>query len=112
MNIDPVQANSAGIERQTPEKRVRVSQPPRSTDSGTSPNAEFARKENSPPPSVIPEHEVKLLLDTSSDRVIYQVLDKQSRALVLQVPSAEEIRNIQRTQELLQRIASGREGSD
>ncbi len=111
MNVDPVQANSAGIERQTPEQKVRVAQPPRGTDSGNSPKAEVASAESSLAPSVIPEHEVKLQLDTSSDSVIYQVLDKQTGAVVLQVPSAQEIRNIQQTQELLQRIASRGEHS-
>jgi len=46
-------------------------------------------------------------LDTSAkDVIVYQVLDKQSGTLVLQLPSAEQIRGIEQSQELLQRIAS------
>ena len=43
--------------------------------------------------------------------VLYQFLDKQSGALVLQVPSTQQIRNIQQTQKLLQRIAARSETS-
>ncbi len=38
--------------------------------------------------------------------IVYQVLDKQSGALVLQGPSAEQLRGIHQTQELLQQIAA------
>jgi hypothetical protein len=38
--------------------------------------------------------------------MISQVLDKESGALVLQVPSAEVLRGIHQTQELLHRIAT------
>jgi len=106
MNVDPVQASSAGIERQTPEKKVPVAPSPLSAASGDAPKTEITETQDAPTPSVIPEHEVKLQLDTSSDMVIYQILDKQSGALVLQVPSAQQIRNIQQTQEPLQRIAA------
>lgn len=107
MNVDPVQASSAGIEHQTPEKKVHVAPPPPSAASGNTPKAEIARTENSPVPLLIPEHEVKVQPDTlANDIMIYQVLDKQSGALVLQVPSAEVLSGIHQTQELLQRIAS------
>jgi hypothetical protein len=106
MNVDPVQASSAGIERQTREEEVQVAAHPPGAASGKAPKAEVAETQYTPAPSVIPEHEVKLQLDSSSDLVVYQVLDKQSGALVLQVPSAQQIRNIQQTQELLQRIAA------
>jgi len=106
MNVDPVQASSAGIERQTPEKKVPVAPSPLGAASGDVPKTEITETRYAPAPSVIPEHEVKLQLDTSSDTVVYQLLDKQSGALVLQVPSAQQIRNIQQTQELLQRIAA------
>ena len=106
MNVDPVQATSAEVERQTPEKKVYVAPSLRGTASGNAPKAEIAETQYTPAPSVIPEHEVKLQLDTSSDIVVYQLLDKQSSALVLQVPSAQQIRDIQQTQELLQRIAA------
>jgi len=111
MNVDPVQASAAGIERQTPEKKVAFAPSPFGTALGDAPTAEIAETQFSPAPSVIPEHEVKLQLDTSSDMVVYQILDKQSGALVLQVPSAQQIRNIQQTQELLQRIAARSETS-
>ena len=56
---------------------------------------------------LIPEHAVKVQLDTPEDDIIlYQVLDKQSGALVLQGPSAEQLRGIHQTQELLQQIAA------
>jgi len=106
MNVDPVQASSAGIERPTPEKKLPVAPSPQRAPSGDAPNTEITAAQYTPAPSVIPEHEVKLQLDTSSDTVVYQLLDKQSGALVLQVPSAQQIRNIQQTQELLQRIAA------
>ena len=107
MNVDPVQASSAGIEHQTPEKKVHVAPPPPSAASGNTPKAEIARTENSPVPLLIPEHEVKVQPDTlANDIMIYQVLDKQSDALVLQVPSAEVLSGIHQTQELLQQIAS------
>jgi hypothetical protein len=38
--------------------------------------------------------------------MIYQILDKKSGALVLQVPSAEQLRGVHETQELLRRIAA------
>jgi hypothetical protein len=113
MNVDPVHASSAKIERQTPEKKLHIAPPPPDGASGGAPTPEIAKTQSTPAPSVIPEHEVKLQLDTSAENtvMVYQVLDKQSGALVLQVPSAEEIRNLQRTQELLQRIASKGEPS-
>jgi len=111
MNVDPVQASAAGIERQTPEKKVPVTPSSQGAPSGDVPKTEITETQYTPAPSVIPEHEVKLQLDTSSDMVVYQILDKQSGALVLQVPSAQQIRNIQQTQELLQRIAARSETS-
>ena len=84
-----------------------VASAPLVVSSGSAPKAEIARAQNSPVPLLIPEHEVKVQLDTPEDDiVVYQVLDKQSGALVLQVPSAEQLRGIHRTQELLQQIAS------
>ena len=106
MNVDPVQASSSGIERPTPEKKLPVAPSPQGAASGDAPKTEITAAQYTPAALVIPEHEVKLQLDTSSDIVVYQVLDKQSGALVLQVPSAQQIRNIQQTQELLQRIAA------
>ena len=106
MNVDPVQASPAGIERQTPEKKVPVAPSPQGAPSGDVPKTEITETQYTPAPSVIPEHEVKLQLDSLSETVVYQLLDKQSGALVLQIPSAQQIRNMQQTQELLQRIAA------
>jgi hypothetical protein len=111
MNVDPVHAVSAGIDRQTPERKVHVAPSPPDGASEANATPEIAQAQGPPVPPVIPEHEVKVQLDTSSDAVVYQVLDKQSGALVLQVPSPQEIRNIQRTLELLQRIAARHEPS-
>ena len=107
MNVDPVKTSSPGIGRQTPEKTVHVAPRPLSAASGSVPKAEIARTQNSPAPLLIPEHEVKVQLDTPEDDIIvYQILDKQSGALVLQMPSAEQLRGIHQTQELLQQIAA------
>jgi hypothetical protein len=90
MNVDPVRASSAEIERQTPEKKVQVAPPPPSAASGNTPKTEIAKRQNAPVPLLIPEHEVKVQLDTPEDDIIvYQVLDKQSGALVQTVPSSQ-----------------------
>jgi hypothetical protein len=107
MNVGPVQVSSAGIGRQTPEKKLHAAPPPGSAGSGNGPKAEVAGTQNNPAPFLIPEHEVKVQWDTPADHImVYQVLDKQSGALVLQVPSAEVLSGMHQTQELLQRIAS------
>jgi len=107
MNVDPVQSISTGIDRQTPESKVHVTPPPPSAASGNTPKTETTITQNTSVPALFPEHEVKVQLDTPEDGiVIYQVLDKQSGNLVLQVPSAEQLRGIHQTQELLQQIAS------
>jgi len=107
MNVDPVPTDAAGIERQTPEKTPQVVPPSRTAVSENVPKAEIAKTQNIPSPSLFPEHEVKVQLDTQGDDiVVYRVLDKQSGDLVLQLPSAEQLRGIHQSQELLQRIAS------
>jgi hypothetical protein len=107
MNVDPVPTSAAGIERQTPEKRQQAVPSQRSAVSENVPKAEIARIQNSPVTSLFPEHEVKVQLDTlGADVVVYQILDKQSGDLVLQVPSAEQLRGIHQSQELLQQIAA------
>src|SRR5579863_7541860 len=107
MNVDPVPTNAAGIERQTLEKTPQVVPPSRTAVSENVPKAEIAKTQNIPSPSLFPEHEVKVQLDTQGDDiVVYRVLDKQSGDLVLQLPSAEQLRGIHQSQELLQRIAS------
>lgn len=107
MNVGPVQTSSAGIERQTPEKKLPPALPKPSAVSANGPKPEIVQTQNSPAPLLIPEHEVKVQWDTPADHImVYQVLDKQSGALVLQVPSAEVLSGMHQTQELLQRIAS------
>jgi hypothetical protein len=107
MSVNPVPNSTAGIERQTPERKLQAVPIPRSAVSGSSPKAEIAKAQNIPAPSLFPEHEVQVQLDTlGADVVVYRVLDKQSGDLVLQVPSAEELRGIHQSQELLQRIAA------
>ena len=107
MSVDPVRVSSAGVERQTPEKKVHTTDISRSAVSGTTPKTEVVTTDINPVTHVIPEHEVRVQLDTPTDNiVVYKVLDKKSGSLVLQVPSAEAIRGIHHTQELLQKIAA------
>jgi hypothetical protein len=107
MYVDPVPTSTAGIERQTPEKDLHAVPTPRAAGLGSVPKVEIVRIKNVPAPFLIPEHVVNVQLDTPADNIlIYQVVDKQSGALVLQVPSAEVLSGIHQSQELLQRIAS------
>ena len=53
MNVDPVQASVAGIERQTPEKKLQAILLPQSAVSGNAPKPEIAETQNSPLPIVI-----------------------------------------------------------
>jgi len=112
MRVDPVYASTAGIERPTPEKKQHAVSNPRSADSGNKPSVgnskvEIARPGNISAPLAIPEHEVKVIIDTpGNDTLVYQVLDKQSGDVVLQVPSVEQLRGIHESQELLQRITA------
>ena len=107
MSIDPVQVSSTGIALETPEKRTHAAPPPQTAVSGNAPPTEITAAQNVAVQLLFPEHEVKVQLDTSAnDAIVYQVLDKRSGALVLQVPSAEQLRGIEQSQELLQRIAS------
>jgi len=111
MSVDPVHASTAGIERPTPEKKQHPVPNPRSADSGNKSSGnnsrvEIAKPGNIPAPLAIPEHEVKVTLDTpENNTLVYQVLDK-SGDVVLQVPSAEQLRGVHETQELLQRITA------
>lgn len=112
MSVDPVYASTAGIERPTPERKQYAVPTPRSADSGiralgTNSRVEIAKPNNIPAPLLIPEHEVKVILDTPiNNTLVYQVLDKESGDVVLQVPSAEQLRGIHESQELLQQIAA------
>src|SRR5882724_1895687 len=108
MSVNPVHARTAGIERPTPEKKQHAVPNPRSADSGNKSSGnnsrvEIAKPGNIPAPLAIPEHEVKVILDTpENNTLVYQVLDKKSGDVVLQVPSAEQLRGVHETQELLQ----------
>jgi hypothetical protein len=107
MSVDPVQATSAGVERQTPEIKVHAAPPPLSAASGNAPKAETATTQSGAATLLIPEHEFKVQLDSATDNImVYQVLDTKSGALVFQVPSAEVLSGIHQSQELLQQIAS------
>ena len=112
MRVDPVYASTARIERPTPEKKQHAVPNARNADlgnksSGNNSKVEIARPGNISVPLAIPEHEVKVIIDTpGNDTLVYQVLDKQSGDVVLQVPSAEKLRGIHESQELLQRIAA------
>jgi hypothetical protein len=87
--------------------KTRHAAPPHSTDSGTIPKTASAATQDAPASSTFPEHETKLTLDTPQDNIIvYQVFNKQSGSLVLQVPSAAQLRGIHQSQELLHEVAS------
>jgi hypothetical protein len=86
---------------------TRRAAPPHSTDSGAVPKTASAATQDTAAPSTFPEHETKLTLDTPQDSVIvYQVFNKQSGSLVLQVPSAAQLRGIHQSQELLHEVAA------
>jgi hypothetical protein len=107
MSIDPVQGSKPGIELKTPEKKVHAAPSPPSAASGNTPKTEIAKPQIAPLEPLIPEHEVQLQLDTKAgDVIVYRVLDKQSGSLVLQVPSVEQLRGLEQTQELLQQISA------
>src|SRR5258708_35788756 len=111
MSVDPVHASPARIEPPTPEKKQHAVPTPRSADSGNlslaSAKVDTSRRQPSSVPLLIPEHEVKVILDTPvTNTLVYQVLDKVSGDVVLQVPSAEQLRGIHESQELLQQIAA------
>jgi hypothetical protein len=105
MSIDPVHSSPPAIEHSTPEKKPHPVAFSRSNDAASNVKLEIAKRVNVPLPSAIPEHEVKVVLDTpDNNTLVYQVLDKKSGDVVLQVPSADQLRGIHESQELLQRI--------
>ena len=116
MSVDPVHGSSPAIERPTPEPKQHAVPASRVADSGTNAAAsnhpaEIAKPASLPAPLLIPEHEVKVILDTRvNNTLVYQVLDKQSGDVVLQVPPAEQLRAMHESQELLQRIAARGKG--
>jgi hypothetical protein len=106
VTVDPVHSSSPVIERPAPEKK-QAAPASRSNDSGNQGSAAIARPKSIPAPLAIPEHEVKVILDTTDNNtLVYQVLDKGSGDVVLQVPPADQLRGIHESQELLQRIAA------
>jgi hypothetical protein len=108
MSVSPVPPGTPGIERPTPEKKVRDAVRPATPQPAKNPKVEIASQANNlVPPLFPPEHEVTLRGDTPEDHIlVYRVLDKRSGALVLQVPSAEVLNDVHRTQEFLQQIAA------
>ena len=100
MSVDPVHTSSTGIERPTPEKKPHSTPTPLRAitgdhSSGSSSKVDISRPGNSPAPLAIPEHEVKVILDTpDNNTLVYQVLNKESGDVVLQVPSAGQLRGI------------------
>jgi uncharacterized FlaG/YvyC family protein len=102
MRIESEQSGWAAISAQTSNDSVRKqAQNPASRQSGaaepttaSAPQAAQKRasaKSDTPPPPQFPQDEVKVEWDKQfkDDVMIYQLLDKQSGALVLQVPSQE-----------------------
>jgi hypothetical protein len=71
MNVDAGKTSSPGIERQTPEKKVHIAPPPFSAASGGAPKAEIASTQSTPVLLLIPEHEVKVQLDTPEDDIVF-----------------------------------------
>jgi hypothetical protein len=107
MNVDLVHNSSAGIERLTPDKKPPAAQLARNNEAVIHAKAEISSPKNIAAPLSIPVHEVKVILDTSDNNtLVYQVLDKDSGDVVLQVPTADQLRGIHESQELLQRIAA------
>jgi len=113
MSVDPVQGSSSVIEQPVPDRKQHAASPPKNTDSDATVKVEISQEGATPPPLAIPEHEVKVVLDTRyNNTLVYQILDKQSGDVVLQLPPAEQLRGLQESQELLQRIAArGRSAS-
>jgi hypothetical protein len=117
MSVDPVHGSSALIEPLSSEKRPQSAPSSRVAEasdvlernvvSGHSKKVEIERPKFSPAPLAIPEHEVEVVLDTpNNNALVYKVLDKQSGDVVLQVPSAEQLRGIHESHELLRHIAA------
>ena len=112
MSVDPVHNSSPGIERTTPAQKQHTTPALRThepvNDSGeASAKVDISKPKDIPVPLAIPEHEVKVILDTpDANTLVYQVLNKQSGEVILQVPSADQLRGIHDSQELLQRIAA------
>ena len=112
MSVDPVKPAPAAIERPTPAKKQHNTPALHVADAvnhsaGNSSKVEISKPKNIPAPLAIPEHEVKVVLNVpDNSTLVYQVLNKESGDVILQVPSAEQLRGIHDSQELLQRIAA------
>ena len=108
MNLHPVQAMPARFARHAPENKAYIAPAQQRSALGNAPKTEFTKAENDSAPPRNPEREVKVQLDTAVDHtLVYQVLDKQAGSLVMQAPSAEEIRNIQESMNCCDRRSGG-----
>ncbi len=77
MNLDPVKTSSPGIDCQTPEKTVDVASPLFLPFREMPQRRKLRGHKMVPASLLIPEHAVKVQLDTPEDDIIlYQVLDK------------------------------------
>ena len=107
MSVHPVQPGSTGVDLPTPESRVRTATPVAIANEGTNAAVETAPAKSSPVPVLFPEHEVRVLDDSSTNGIlVYRTLDKKSGDIVTQVPSATVLNEVRETQELARRFAS------
>jgi len=107
MSVGPVRPGSVGPEPPSPDKKVPLPANSASAVAEKTANVETASAQNSPIVPLFPEHEVKVQDDSSTDNVlVYRTVDKKSGDLVVQVPSAEVLKELQENQELVKQLAS------
>lgn len=108
MNVGPVPHSPSVVDAHESGIEVRPAQP-RGSTLGNSPFREVVKPpDNAPIPPTV-QDEVKLQWDSSDQVRIYQFVNQQSGALILQVPS-EEVLNVDRgIQESLQNESLQRE---
>jgi hypothetical protein len=92
MNVGPIQRSPVETDVHNPARQVRIS-PPHDSSSGNDPVREVPTTQKSPPVPAIVEDDVKVQWDASVHLRIYQFVNQQSGALVLQVPS-EQVLNV------------------
>lgn len=88
MNVGPAQFSSAAIDLHESAKQVRAPQP-QHPSLKNEPVKAVPKPKNSPPVPSLGQDEVKVKWDTSAHLMVYQFVNQQSGALVLQVPSRE-----------------------
>jgi uncharacterized FlaG/YvyC family protein len=88
MNVGPAQFSSGAIDLHEPVRQVRASQPQRASLANEPVKAVSKPQDAVSVPS-LPQDEVKVKWDTSAHLMVYQFVNQQSGALVLQVPSRE-----------------------